>query len=53
LALKAGLQLLYDNAPALEELKLLDLGGVDTGTTVPSELDELDTILTVSLVVDF
>jgi putative salt-induced outer membrane protein YdiY len=53
LALKAGLQLLYDNEPALEELKLFDLGGVDTGTTVTSQLDELDTILTVSLVVDF
>lgn len=53
LALKAGLQLLYDNEPALEELNLFDVGGVDTGTTVTTELDELDTILTISLVVDF
>ena len=54
LALKVGLQLLYDNEPAFE---LLDLFAQD-GTPVAGEtrlvpLDELDTIFTVSLVVNF
>ena len=53
MALKVGLRLLYDNEPALEALKLFDLGGVDTDTTVDVPLDELDTIVTASLVVNF
>jgi len=49
LALKVGLQLLYDNQPAF----VLVPDTLDPLTPVPFELDELDTILTVSLVVDF
>jgi putative salt-induced outer membrane protein YdiY len=49
LALKAGLQLLYDNQPAVE----LVPDALAPATPVPFELDELDTILTISLVVDF
>jgi hypothetical protein len=49
LALKLGLRLLYDNEPAIV---LVD--NVGTGPAqVPFTLDELDTILTISLVVDF
>jgi len=52
LALKVGLQLLYDNEPASEELDLCAQDGTPIGEiTVP--LDELDTIFTVSLVVNF
>ena len=49
LALKAGLQLLYDNRPSFIQL--------DTGLAAPDdtfylERDDLDAILTVSLVVN-
>ncbi len=53
LALKLGLRLLYDNMPALTRLGVVDLGGVPTGDTVLVELDDLDTIFTVSLVVNW
>ena len=52
LALKVGLQLLYDNEPAFEVLDLLLLDGT-VGKTPPVPLDELDTIFTVSLIVNF
>jgi len=53
LALKVGLTFLYDHQPSFEELTLFDSTGTDTGTTVLVELDELDTIFTTSLVVNF
>ena len=52
LALKLGLTFLYDNIPALREIALFDLAGTPIGTVIV-ENDELDTILTVSLVVNF
>jgi putative salt-induced outer membrane protein YdiY len=53
LALKVSLQFLYDHQPSLEELPLFDTSGADTGTRVLAELDELDTVFTSSLVVNF
>ena len=53
LALKVSLQLLYDNMPSFTDLELFDPAGAPTGTTVSVELDELDTVFTTSLVVDF
>jgi putative salt-induced outer membrane protein YdiY len=53
LALKVSLQFLYDNQPSFEELPLFDTAGVDTGTAVLAELDELDTVFTSSLVMSF
>ena len=53
LALRVSLQLLYDNLPALGSLPLIDEAGAPTGTEVVAELDELDSILTVALVVNF
>jgi hypothetical protein len=49
LALKVGLQLLYDNEPAIELIPNTPAPPAE----VPFELDEMDTILTTSLVVDF
>jgi len=49
LALKVGLRLLYDNEPAIELVPNTGLGPPE----VEYPLDELDTILTISLVVDF
>jgi putative salt-induced outer membrane protein YdiY len=52
LALKVGLQLLYDNRPSFVAAE--DPGGLLTpGQTALVELDNLDTIFTVSLVVNF
>ena len=48
LAIKVGLQLLYDNQPSFDAITL-----EDGGTTVPFELDELDTVFTTSLVINF
>lgn len=53
LELKPGLRLLWRNDPALEEIPLLDGSGADTGETVNSPLDELDTIFTLALVIKF
>jgi len=47
IAVKLGLHLQYDNAPSFDRLALAD------GTAVYYELDELDTIFTTSLVIDF
>jgi putative salt-induced outer membrane protein len=52
LALKVGLQFLYNNEPALELVPNVD-GVGNPLDPVPFELEELDTILTVSLVVNF
>lgn len=51
LALKTGVKLLFDNQPALRDIQLLaSPGGPATGT-VSVPLDELDTQLTVALIV--
>jgi len=49
LALKVGLKLLYDNEPAIELIP----DTLDPLNPVPFPLEELDTILLISLVVDF
>jgi len=48
--LKAGLRLLWRNAPALTSVALFDSDGLPAGGPVLVPLDELDTIFTVSLV---
>ncbi len=53
LALKVSLQHLYNNLPPTELLTVVDGTGVPTGATLPFELDELDTIFSTSLVVNF
>lgn len=53
LALKTGIQLLYDNKPSLADVPLLTTGGNPTGSTVPVTLDKLDSIFTVALVINF
>lgn len=55
LALKVSLQHLYNNLPPTELLMVVDtaMPPMPTGATVPFELDELDTILSASLVVNF
>ncbi len=45
LAIKVSLQLLYDNMPSLTSVPLETADGVDTGITVLTPLDELDTLL--------
>jgi putative salt-induced outer membrane protein YdiY len=53
LALKFSLQLLYENLPPTTTIPVFDMvGGTQTGT-VPFELDELDTIASAALVVNF
>lgn len=52
LALKVGLRFLYRNEPSFEVIDLVDTSGTTLGT-IPVQLDELDTIFTASLVVDF
>jgi len=51
LALKTGLKILFDNQPALEEVDLFDAPGGTMIGTVLTPLDEVDTQITVSLVV--
>jgi putative salt-induced outer membrane protein YdiY len=53
LALKVGLQLLYDNQPAFAAVPVLGPDDRPTGEVVPFELDELDSVLNVALVIDF
>ena len=53
LALKISLQWLFDNEPAFREFELENPLATPTGTQVVVELDELDTIFTSSLVVNF
>lgn len=53
LALKVALQLLYDNEPSFVEVPLFSAPGVPAGETVLAELDDLDSIFTVALVINF
>lgn len=53
LELKPSLRLLWRNDPALQELPLVDGGGVPTGDTIVTPLDEIDTIFTLALVIKF
>ena len=56
LALKVSLQWLFDNEPAFEQVGLFIPPNVFPGTPdelVPRELDNLDTIFTTSLVINF
>lgn len=53
LALKVGLQWLYRNEPAMTAVALENPPGTLTGQTVLVQLDELDTIFTTSLVMNF
>lgn len=48
-----SLQLLYDNEPSLAALPLLSPAGADTGETVLSPLDDLDTLFTLAPAVGF
>jgi putative salt-induced outer membrane protein YdiY len=52
LALKVSLQLLYDAEPAFAAVPILD-AGAPSGDALLVELDELDSLLTVALVVGF
>lgn len=49
LALKASLQLLWDNEPALQALSLEFPAGTPTGSTVFVPLDKLDSVFTLGL----
>lgn len=51
LALKTGVKLLFDNLPALQEVPLLPAPGEPPTTTVLVPLDELDTQVTVALII--
>lgn len=51
LAFKTSLQLLFDNQPSLLSVPLFDGGGTATGTNVLTPGDELDTVLTLTLVI--
>lgn len=51
LALKASLQLLFDNKPSLLGVPLVDGGGMPTGTTVLTPSDEVDSVVTLTLVI--
>lgn len=51
LALKTGVKLLFDNLPALEEVPLRTTPGGPATGTVLTPLDELDTQVTVALIV--
>jgi hypothetical protein len=51
LAFKTALQLLFDNQPALIAVPLVDAGGTPTGADVLAPGDEVDTVLTVALVI--
>ena len=53
LALKAGLQLLFNNDPALKLVPLEQPAGTPTGETVLAPLEKLDTQFTIALVADF
>jgi putative salt-induced outer membrane protein YdiY len=51
LELKPTLRLLWRNTPSLTEVPLYDTNGTDTGTTVTTPLNKLDSIFTLALVV--
>lgn len=51
LALKTGVKLLFDNLPALQEVALRPAPGEPSSSTVLVPLDEIDTQVTVALIV--
>lgn len=51
LALKTSLQLLFDNKPSLLSVPLVDGGGSPTGTTVFTPSDQVDSVVTLTLVI--
>lgn len=51
LALKTGVKLLFDNLPALQEVALRPAPGEPPSTTVLVPLDEVDTQVTVALII--
>jgi len=51
LALKASLRLLFDNQPSLLPVPLFDNGGVPSGVDVLTPGEELDTVVTLTLVI--
>jgi putative salt-induced outer membrane protein YdiY len=51
LALKTSYQVLYDHAPALIRVPLVDGGGTPTGENVRIEGDKFDTVMTLALVI--
>jgi len=53
LALKISLRMLYAHLPALQDIPLFDLDGLPTGLTVGVSLNQLDTFLTTSIVINF
>ena len=53
LALRASLQLLFDNLPSLTNVDLERPAGTPTGSTVQVPLDEIDTRFTIALVASF
>ncbi len=53
LALKVSLQALFDNLPALSAVPLVTAAGQPTGDLVLVPLDDLDTLFSASLVVNF
>lgn len=53
IALKPGLVFSWRNQPALAAVPLFTGAGVDTGTTVDTPLEKLDTVFTLALVLTF
>jgi len=53
LALRASVQVLFDNLPSLTTVDLEQPAGMPTGTTVQVPLDEVDTRFTIALVANF
>lgn len=53
LAFRTSFQLLYDNLPSLTTVELESPAGVPTGDSVLTELENVDTLFTVTLVVNF
>lgn len=51
LALKTSYQILYDHKPASIRVPLVDATGTPTGATVTTASDEVDTVLTLALVI--
>lgn len=53
IALKPGVLFNWRNQPALTEVPLFTAAGTDTGTTVETPLEKLDTVFTLALVLTF
>ena len=52
-ALKTSLRFLFDNAPSFVRLPLTLPSGMKTDVLVPVQAEELDTVFTVALVINF